>query len=250
MTSDALLLDLGNSRLKWALLREGALEAGAAIPHGDEGLGDLGPLFAAAAGLRRAFLSSTAGSLSAPLRLAIREQLGIDLLQFRSPKQALGIRSAYDAPETLGTDRFLAMAGARARCPGQPLLIADAGTAMTIDLVDEDGQHIGGLIVPGPVLMREALHRGTAGVRTGAQARLHEWARNTDDAVWSGACLAGVALIERAVHHAQIGIGAEVALLCSGGSMPAMLDEIRVAHRWAPNLVLEGLAVWAATTPG
>jgi type III pantothenate kinase len=163
---------------------------------------------------------------------------------FVSPKQALGIRSAYDKPETLGRDRFLGMVGARSMYDG-PFLLADAGTAMTVDVVDSDGQHLGGLIVPGPVLMREALHQGTAGVRAVAVQRLHALARNTDDAVWSGACLACVALIEHSHRDATLGIGDHVELILTGGAMSALVGHIEAPHQFVADVVFRGLDRWS-----
>lgn len=239
-----LLLDLGNSRLKWALERDGVLSMGEAIGHTPEGLGDLTPVLDAASAVDSAWVSSTALSLTPVLVAAITARFGCPTQVFVSPKQALGIRSAYDQPHTLGSDRFLAMAGARAQVKGA-FLVADAGTALTLDMVDESGQHLGGLIVPGPTLMREALQRGTAGVRTGELMRIREFARNTDDAVWSGGALACTALIGHAWRHGALGVGGDVALLMCGGSLPMLEAQISIPHRVLPNLVLEGLAQWA-----
>jgi type III pantothenate kinase len=239
-----LLLDLGNSRLKWALDHDGELEIGAAIAHSREGLGDLAPVCAGAATIDSAWLSSTAATLAPALIAAIEARFGCTPQLFVSPKEALGIRSAYDQPQTLGPDRFLAMVGARAQVKGA-FLVADAGTALTLDMVDDSGQHLGGLIAPGPLMMREALHRGTAGVRTGPALRVREFARNTDDAVWSGGCLACVSLIGHAWRHGALGVGGDVELLLAGGAMPALEPLISIPHRMLPNLVLDGLAQWA-----
>jgi type III pantothenate kinase len=245
MSERILLLDLGNSRLKWAISDGESWRAGEPIAHTRSGLGDLAGLFEAASGIRQARLCSTAHTLTAGLVADLQDRAGIQTRRFQPPKEALGIRSAYDQPETLGADRFLAMVGARAQV-GEAFLIVDAGTALTLDMVDEDGQHIGGLIVPGPVLMREALHRGTAGVRSEGIPRLHEFARNTTDAVWSGACLAAVALVEHTHRKATLGVGAHVELILTGGAMPALVQHLPSPHRSVPDLVLRGLAVWAA----
>ena len=239
-----LLLDLGNSRLKWAIDDGIDLRVGEPVGHSEAGLGDLSTMLAAASGVESAWMSSTALSLSPSLIELIANQLGCETRVFVSPKEALGIRSAYDEPATLGSDRFLALVGARAQVAGA-FLVADAGTALTLDMVDDSGQHLGGLIVPSPVLMRDALHRGTAGIRTGERVRVREFARNTDDAVWSGACLACVALIGHAYRHGAMGVGADVQLLLAGGSMPALEMHLSIPHRSMPHLVLEGLSQWA-----
>lgn len=242
-----LLLDLGNSRLKWAVERDGEMHIGEPVAHSDRGLGDLSPMLAAAAGAECAWISSTALSLTQPLCDDIGKVLHCPTRVYTSPKEALGIRSAYDLPHTLGTDRFLAMAGARGHTRGAFLLV-DAGTAMTIDMVDEDGQHLGGLIVPGPLLMRDALHRGTAGIRTRDALHVREFARSTDDAVWSGGVLACAALIGHSWRQGCAGVGGAVELLLSGGALPWLEAHIDIPHRRLPHLVLDGLARWARTS--
>lgn len=239
-----LLLDLGNSRLKWALDVDGALQVGDPVAHTPDGLGDLTALLTLGGAVDSAWISSTALSLTPVLVDAVASRFRCPVQVFASPKQALGIRSAYDQPHTLGSDRFLAMAGARAQVKGA-FLVADAGTALTLDMVDDSGQHLGGLIAPGPMLMREALQRGTAGVRTGEVMRVREFARNTDDAVWSGGALACTALIGHAWRHGALGVGGDVALLLCGGSVPVLEAQITIPHRMLPNLVLDGLALWA-----
>lgn len=246
MSSLKLLIDLGNSRLKWAITQDQEMTVGAPIAHAEEGFGDLTPLWGAAAACESVWISSTALTLTESLLLLIGHHLRCPAQVFRSPKEALGIRSAYDQPEALGSDRFLAMVGARGLTVGA-FLVADAGTALTLDMVDAGGQHLGGLIAPGPTLMREALHRGTAGIRTAESLRVREFARNTDDAVWSGSCLACVALIGHAYHHGALGVGGRVDLLLAGGAMPVLAPHLGIAHRAVPDLVLRGLALWAAT---
>ncbi|GMU42756.1 MAG: type III pantothenate kinase [Xanthomonadales bacterium] len=247
--SKKLLLDLGNSRLKWAVLDAAGRHDGEPVAHTHAGLGDLTAMRTAARGAQGAWISSTAHSLTQGLIDAVAQTLRCPTNVYASPKEDLGIRSAYDLPHTLGTDRFLAMAGVRAQRSG-PFLLVDAGTAMTIDLVDEGGQHLGGLIVPGPALMRDALHRGTAGIRTGEAPRLREFARSTDDAVWSGGCLACVALVGHAWRHAAMGVGAEVELLLTGGALPLLETHLSLPHQRLANPVLDGLALWARAAGG
>lgn len=239
-----LLVDLGNSRLKWALLHDHGLEVGEPIEHRDGELGDLTALKEAATGARHAWISSTALGLTESLINALPPVLATTAKRFRPDAEGLGIRSAYLRPETLGSDRFLGMAGARARV-SSAFLIADGGTALTLDLVDATGLHRGGLIVPGPELMRSALHRGTAGVRADPVREIRALCDNTTDAVWSGAVQACVAVIERSHRQALARLRAPVELLLSGGAALRFAAELEIAHRTLPDLVLEGLAMWA-----
>lgn len=244
MMDAQLLIDLGNSRLKWAMWHAGVLIPGVPIEHRDGQLGDLDPLLNQARGATHAWISSTALGLSAPLRAALGERLAAATRFFVSPAYALGIQNAYTTPEKLGCDRFLAMAGAAARLR-DAFLLADAGTALTLDLVDAHGTHHGGLIVPGPELMRSALHRGTAGVRSEALRTIQAFADNTSDAVWSGALQACIAVIERSHAQASTRLKAPPQLLLSGGAAGLLGAHLRVEHQQLPDLVLEGLGRWA-----
>ncbi len=239
-----LLIDLGNSRLKWALWHAGVLAPGAPIEHRDGQLGALAPLLQAAGRAARVWISSTGLAMNAQLRAALGERLASTSRFFTSPAHALGIYNAYPEPGRLGSDRFLAMAGAAARLR-DAFLLADAGTALTLDLVDAQGIHQGGLIVPGPELMRSALHRGTAGVRSQAFRNVQAFADNTSDAVWSGALQACIAVIERSHGQASSRLKAPPQLVLSGGAAGLLGAHLRLEHQCVPDLVLEGLGRWA-----
>jgi type III pantothenate kinase len=160
-----LLIDAGNTRLKWALLqgrRLGRVHAMDWNPRGVER--------AAGAVLRtradRVLVCSVAG---APLERALRRaarRAGLRPPQFvRSTRRAAGVRNGYRQTWRLGADRWVAMLGARALHPGRALCVVDVGTALTLDLLDARGQHRGGLLLPGPTLMVDSLLNDTAGIR-------------------------------------------------------------------------------------
>ncbi len=239
----AVLIDLGNSRLKWGLWQSGTLQVQPPIALIDSEMGDISPLLTAVPDAL-VWISSTALNLNDDLRDRLRKAGAKSIAIFRSPALGLGIRNAYAEPQKLGTDRFLAMAGAR-MSHQRAMLIADAGTALTLDLIDASGLHRGGLIVPGPDLMRTALHRGTAGVRSDAQARVSDFADNTTDAVWSGAVLSCAAIIEQAWHRATALLSEPVELVTCGGAIHALLPHLKIPHILEPDLVLQGLGQWA-----
>lgn len=237
------LFDLGNSRFKFAPLREdGRVGDVQAWAHGAELLDE-----DSAAALPRGEVAWVA-SVAAP---ALTAQL-LEWLQGRFARveiaqtvaECAGIRVAYAEPRRFGVDRFLALLGAR----GQgAVLVAGVGTALTIDLLDGGGQHQGGRIAASPTTMREALHLRAAQlpVLGGDYA---EFANDTADALASGCDGAAVALIERSLQQAALRLG-QVRLLLHGGGAPPLLPLLPGAeHR--PSLVLDGLATWAAHHPG
>jgi len=232
-----LLIDAGNTRVKWALAAPGAeagdwLETGAAL-HAD--------LDAAAAawqdrGVTSALVSNVAGA-------ALRERLAALLGQiptewFASSPERAGLVNGYREPQRLGCDRFAAAIGARALAPGRPLVVATCGTATTVDAVTADGRFVGGMILPGLALMAGALAKNTAQLPQAAPGMAPPplFADNTNDAIVSGCLSAQAGAIERAVS-------AHAGALCilSGGAAPYIGPALKCAHRMTDNIVLVGL---------
>lgn len=246
-TMTTFLFDLGNTRLKYAALRDdGSLGDVAAIAHD----GDALPADWDAA-LPARF---EAAALTMVGATALRTRL-LDALTARCGRISIartvtafgGLRIAYPKPESLGADRFLAMLGARARTGRandmRPWLVVGIGTAITLDLIDADGLHRGGRIAPSPALMREALHARAAQLPEHG-GECVAFADNTADALRSGCDGAALALIDRALRDAEALLGATPALILHGGGVDALSGLSGDATR-APALVLEGLAAWA-----
>lgn len=238
--SDEWLFDLGNTRLKWARLREDGVDESHAHAHGgnDAGL--------AALALPRGTVAHVASVASPTLTVALLErlvQIGFGRIQIARTQARCGdVRIAYTEPARLGVDRFLALLAAHRRAPAATLIVA-VGTALTLDLIDDEGLHRGGRIAPSPSLMREALHARAAQLpATGGGYA--EFARDTDDALASGCEGAALALVERSMVQARELLGTTPALLLHGGGATALQSRLTQAQP-APGLVLEGLAHWA-----
>jgi type III pantothenate kinase len=239
-----LLVDFGNTRLKWALWADGRRRIGGVFAHRETTL--------------EAALSSNWSALPRPQAILVasvvdsaRERDLAELIEahfeteaefVRSPASGLGVTNAYVEPERLGVDRFLAMAALHASHPRAQVAIG-CGTALTLDALGADGRHLGGLIAPSPALMRESLGRGTA--RVGEEpGHLVEIADNTMDAAHSGCLFAAVALIERFRVGFHARIGAPVAIVADGGGVGEWLHLLPDVER-GRDLVLQGLALWA-----
>ncbi len=149
-----LLLDIGNTREKAALVKNGKVTA----------LPQLAPDNLAKLPIKAVYFASVASQEKVAV---IKQLLGLDHLPWRqvySDAQAYGVRSSYQQPQTLGVDRWLAMLGAQLLFSGQNVLIADAGTAVTLDWLDKSGQHGGGWIIPGLKMQQQAVVKNTAKV--------------------------------------------------------------------------------------
>lgn len=241
-----LLLDLGNTRLKWALQAqpEGWLARGAVDWQEDTTAG----LELAWAGLPRPDTVIGASVVD-----GVREALVADVVGglfarapdwLRTPASACGVRNAYAEPQRLGVDRFLAMVAAHADGRA-PCVLAGVGTALTLDALAGDGRHLGGLIAPGPQLMRQSLLDATAQVRLDRPGEILELADNTADAVVSGCFQAAAALIERFATRMAARFDGAPTLILGGGDAATLLPLLSLPARLSQDSVLRGLAVWA-----
>lgn len=237
-----LLIDAGNTRVKWGLFGDGTWQGEGALEHAR--VGELGAIAQGRTGIGRVFGSNVAG---ADIADAIARSLHGHAPApewLRSSAACCGVRNAYDHPAQLGTDRWAALIGARALHPAACLVI-NAGTATTIDVLDADGLFRGGVILPGEHLMRRSLARDTAQLPF-ADGRFVAAPHNTADAIASGCRIAQAGAVERMFR--QIASAPQALCLLSGGSAHALAEVLDIPIRRVDNLVLKGLAV-AATQP-
>jgi type III pantothenate kinase len=239
-----LLIDLGNTRLKWATWSQSRLQAGGVFAHAGQSLvTELRREWAELVRVDAVLIASVlTPAREQELDDFVRERFSLHAEFVRSPASALGLRNAYVEPARLGVDRFLALATLHAQRACAQVL-ASVGTALTVDALGADGVHHGGLILPAPQLMREAVLAGTARVGT-AQGRYRELPDNTADAVVSGSLYAALGAIERFRASAAHRLGAEPVLHLTGGGADELAPLLPDALR-AHDLVLRGLALWA-----
>lgn len=252
-----LLLDLGNTRLKWALLQPGAaewLDQGALDWHDDMSsrLQEAWAALPVPTGVVAASVVST--EREAQVTSGVAQQFNLEPHWFRTPASACGIHNAYAEPRRLGADRFLAMVAAFAEGHA-PCILASAGTALTLDALAVDGRHLGGLIAPGPRLMQQSLREGTARVRPDGPGVILELADNTADAVSSGCWQAAAALTERFTARMSSRLGGAPTLILDGGDAPRLASLLSMPYRSGRDGVMRGLGVWAqgqlaVTRPG
>lgn len=242
-----LLLDLGNTRLKWA--RREPVPAGklmSALTHaGSSKTNGVWDALFLETRPQKIWLASVAGKHADALIAQINQHWGCSVIQVRTPAQFGAWTNSYEVPECLGVDRFLAMLGALGCAANSSLVVAMAGTALTIDVLDANSAHQGGLIVPGPSLMRASLHRGTAELPL-VNASSVALGRSTTDAIGAGSMRACVALI-RSV--AQDFLAAK--MIISGGAAAELLPGLAAnAPLYVEDLVLRGLRIYAAEQAG
>lgn len=245
-----LLLDIGNTRLKWAQLDGGVLGAQHASVHTDgEVAVTLERLFDEAPRPERVLISNVGGAeIGGICADAIAQRWGVVPEFVASSASAAGVTSAYLEPHKLGVDRWLAVIAAYAMYRGASCIVS-VGTAMTVDAVDAHGRHLGGSIVPGPRLMTASLLKNTSDIAsrmsqvdTGADS---VFANHTAAAVHHGCTHALASLVDRAMTELQTRLGTTPALILTGGATATIAPLIRSEFKDVPDLVLRGLAVIA-----
>jgi type III pantothenate kinase len=161
-----------------------------------------------------------------------------------SSAHAAGVSNGYDHPNRLGTDRWVALIGARHRVladgPPRPALVVMVGTAVTVDALDESGRFLGGLIIPGFGLMLRALEMGTAGLKA-PTGEVRDFPTNTSDALMSGGAHSIAGAVERMYRRLRDHTKQEPALLMSGGAAVKLAPITDLAFETVDTLIFEGL---------
>jgi type III pantothenate kinase len=249
-----LLIDIGNTRIKWASFNGGRLGKSRAKAHAGWKAGDFRRQLFGARKYTRVWATSVAGENVDQALAQTAHQAGIRATFVRTPRRGGGVTVGYPEPWRLGVDRYVAMVGAHQLFSRLPVLIVGVGTAMTIDLVGADGRHRGGVIIPGPQLMVDTLLTKTHGIKRraqgGAKAGKALFGRSTKAAIVQGSRYAAAALIDRAVEEARPLVGRKPLVLLMGGDAASVRPLLNSACVGVPDLVLRGLAALAeAATP-
>jgi len=243
-----LAIDVGNTRLKWA--QYAAPQPGAnLLAHGAVFLEQIDNL-AESEWTTLVPPSSMLGSIVAGegVKRRVEEQLELWDITPRwvvSSPFAAGVSNGYDHPNRLGTDRWVALIGARHRVLAmggapRPALVVMVGTAVTVDALDQTGRFLGGLILPGFGLMLRALEMGTAGLKA-PTGEVRDFPTNTSDALMSGGAHSIAGAIERMHRRLQARTGQDPALMMSGGAAVKLAPITDLPFETVDTLIFEGL---------
>jgi type III pantothenate kinase len=238
-----LLIDAGNSRIKWMLTD------GAYYLHGSTLLiseaYNLKEQFAGLAGVNQVWVCNVAGESIAQ---SIREAC----ISFASPRFIIsqesqcGVHNHYSNPEQLGCDRWAALIAAWHLVQGA-CLVVNCGTATTIDALSSSGNFIGGLILPGVDLMQQSLRNRAVQLTTrNTEGMYMPFSLNTDDAIFSGAVQASCGAIERQYALLKLTCekltpGSTVSVVLSGGAATLLQNHLTIPLHIVDNIVLEGI---------
>jgi len=253
-----LLIDAGNTRLKWGVLEDEKIGETGDVAQAD--IRDTG-LAALTRNLPRdvsyAFVSNVAGQRFATrLTGVLSAHAGCETGFARTSNAACGVTNAYPDPRQMGVDRWAAMIGAWREFESA-VLVVDAGTAVTLDALDSKGRHLGGQIVPGFALMAGALNNETSNISVAGDEMGDELSRDlgvfadsTAGCVSEGAANAVAGAIERAISVLRSSAYDPV-LVLTGGDASRILQAVNISPHHRPELVLAGLAeLLAEERPG
>ena len=239
-------IDAGNTSFKWRVVQgDQLLNSGRGLLA--DCVAEFSFLDTYTASIGAVYVASVAGkSFDLELVNAL-ETSGINSIHFAKVEPEVnGVHCGYQTIGDLGVDRWMAVLAASNEFSA-PLVIVDAGSAITIDVIDADKKHIGGYIFPGWGLLRGALIDGTAITKTlipdNYQADFISTGATTLDAIGMGRLLVCAAAINQVCENFLIGKSFEAKLVCTGGDSPTIMPHLRFQAEYRPNLVLDGLRV-------
>ncbi len=242
-----LALDVGNTRLKWALYETPTVGA-RMLAHGVQFLENIETLAEGDwRGLRvpQHVLGCIVAGDAVKRRVAEQLELwDVSPQWVVSSAAEAGLTNGYDHPARLGSDRWVAMIGARqrlwARGIQKPCIMVMVGTAVTVEAIDADGRFLGGIILPGHGIMLRALESGTAGLHV-PTGEVRNFPTNTSDALTSGGTFAIAGAVQRMVDNLRQHTGQDPVCVMTGGAGWKMAPSMTVPFELVDSLIFDGL---------
>ncbi len=244
-----LLLDIGNTALKWATYHNQQVLASGVVPHQKNITKSLQKIATDLSVIESVLVANVTGeSSNREISDYFYQRLDIAVHIIKSQAKGFNVKNGYVVPERLGVDRWMALIAAR-KISKQALLIVDLGTATTFDALTSSGNHLGGLIMPGLQLMHESLLNETSISKVpfvDVDVDV-DFASDTVGAVSSAAILSTVALTERLYQALSNRTGSSPQLIMTGGHAKVVGTQLGVngAIRYEPELIMQGLAIVA-----
>lgn len=241
-----LLVDIGNSRIKWATLDGKRISDGASFERGKTGIkAGLNKAWKALDDVTEVYVANVAGErIAAQLQEWTEKHWQLTPVFVASESKRHGVINGYAQAERLGVDRWLSLIAARHHAR-DALCIIDCGTAITVDVLDKHGRHQGGMILPGLTLMRSALFAGTDALEDETDTQQFDTlATNTYSAIQAGTLYTVTAAIERIIG--DLGqADTQMRFILTGGDAQTLQPLLPDAAELVPDLVLRGLARYA-----
>ena len=255
-----LLIDIGNSRIKWCLYNsvenEFASEGAMLLDKAE-----LPALFSEHWSLLdkpdRVVISNVSGQqLAESIDAWFEKTWQMKTEYVETEAFSFGVSNAYSDYQELGVDRWMAIIAGwqRFQQGGKAVCVVDCGTATTIDGISASGQHLGGFIIPGYTTMQEMLVKNTSDIEmakkilSGKILPSINFSSSTEAGVNSGCYLATISIIDRVVTTMQDDYGKQVNCIITGGNAELVIEQLAGTFEYEPKLVLHGLAIFSGKT--
>lgn len=232
-------IDVGNTRLKWRVW-----DGGSVVARGCDSdfSANVQAQISRIGRPQRIRLACVGGEIVVSEVALAAERWGCKIQRAQTTSAAGGVVCGYDNPEQMGVDRWLAILAAW-QAFGRDCVVVDAGSAVTVDLLDSRARHLGGYIVPGLKMMRESLQVGTARVKVeGEDSGAVGPGCTTVQAVLNGCRLMVAGLVDKAVTQLSGNVG-EVKIVVTGGDGKLLLPLLSGDVEYVAELVMDGLEV-------
>ena len=246
-----LLIDIGNSRLKWATLDDNGRSDSQFFERKTTGMKtQFNKSWKSLKNVDAIWVSNVGGDkVAAQLSEWTEKNWQITPNFVRAEAKRFGVSNAYDKPESLGADRWLSMLAIRKNLQ-KACCIIDCGTAITVDVISAKGQHLGGFILPGLGLMRTTLATGTDALTENTDdVAFNLLATNTYSAIQAGTLYSITATLENLIRDLQQNFDNEVVFAISGGDADAIQRLLPETVKADIDLVLKGLQQYAKQPP-
>jgi type III pantothenate kinase len=238
-----ILLDCGNSHLKAQWHKAGQLQASYSCCYSRNWVQRLGRWLQDLPA-KHCYLASVLDvTREAQLDQCLKQKFETTVTRFVSMPQALGVTNAYREPERLGVDRWMALIAASKLVSGDVVVI-DAGSAITLDLLRADGKHLGGAILPGINTSLDAFKRIFSHIdfNDPAIAETNEPGCSTEEAIHINYAHSSIDLLPGLVNHWTSYFDNEATILLAGGDAVQVQSQLQKPARIVPDLVFLGMA--------
>ncbi len=240
-----LLIDVGNSRIKWAYAHKGRLECHGSAEHKENIPAEAASAWLNASPPEHVIAANVAGAGYAKQLSAWVQrqwQLRVDFITL----DPFRLELAYAEPERLGVDRWLALVAARQLVSGTVAVI-DAGTAVTLDMVSAEGKHLGGIILPGLELMSMSLQQKASGIRAGVGGSVFDQSsllgKDTRSCIEKGSLYAVTGAVEHVLKRFRAQVGEVQSVIICGGNGEQLKAELNIRCQFIPDLILQGMQI-------
>lgn len=240
-----LLVDVGNTRIKWAVIEGTEMGDPVAMDYLKDGLpGLLEDHWQSLPVPQQVGVANVCGETAAvAISSYVRKQWRLEPVYAEVRIAEAGVTNAYHDISQLGVDRWLTVIAAWNKYHA-PVCVAGCGTAVTIDVVDGDGQHLGGLILPGLRLMQDTLITGTHGIGSAESVGLSlELGDSTSSCIANGAARALISTIDGICEDMNRKFGDRLCRVITGGDAVVINGLLREKFICEQSLVLQGLAI-------